>query len=70
VKAVGDLSRLRGALTRCVGVGPIAITGDQLDAGSLGQPRRGADSRAIGQDVDHFSTLEVDHDRAEAKALS
>jgi len=70
VKAVGDLPRLWSALTRCVGVETITIRGDQLDAGSLGQPRRSADSRAIGQAVDHFSTLKVDRDRAEAKALS
>jgi hypothetical protein len=69
VEAVGDLPRLWSALTRCVGVETITITGDQLDAGSLGQPRRSADSRAIGQDVDHGPTLEVDRDSAEAKGL-
>ncbi len=52
-EAVGDLLRLWSTLTRCVGIEPITITGDQLDAGSLGQPRRDAGSRAIGQDVDH-----------------
>jgi hypothetical protein len=69
VKAVGNLLRLRGAVTRCVGVKPVTITGDQFDAGSLGQPSRGADSRAIGQDVDHRPPLEVDCDRAIVKAF-
>ena len=69
VKAVGDLPRLWSALTRCLGVETITITSDQLDAGSLGQPRRGADRRAIGQNVDHRPTLEVDRDSPVAKAL-
>jgi len=56
VKAVGDLLRVWGTLTRRIGVEPITITSDQLDARTLGQPRHGADSRAIGQDVDHCPT--------------
>src|SRR5271166_1865444 len=69
VKAAGDLPRLWGALTRCFGVDTVTITGDQFDSGSLGQPCRGAGSRAIGQDVDHSPTFEIDRDGAEAKAL-
>jgi len=69
VKGVGDLPRLWSALTGCVGVDTVTIMGDQLDAGSLGQPRRGAGSRAIGQHVDHSPTFEVDRDGPEASAL-
>jgi hypothetical protein len=69
VKAVGDLPRLWSVLTRCVSVETITIPSDQFDAGSLGQPCRGADCRAIGQDVDHCPTLKVDRDRPVAKAV-
>ena len=69
VKAVGNLPRVCSAPTRCVGVETITITGDQLDAGSLGQLRRSADSREIGRDVDPCSTPKVDRDGAEAQAL-
>ena len=69
MKAIGDLLRLRRALTRGLGIEASAVAADHLHVGMVLEPVGGGPSRTIRQHVHHHTTLQVHNDRAVIRAL-
>ena len=69
METVSDLSRLRRALARCVGIKTGAISADNLDFRMPLEPVSRGGGRAIRQQIHHLTTLQVDDDRPEIRAL-
>ena len=68
VPSVGDLDSIRRTLPDPVGIGARPITGDDLHARMLAQPRRDGCGFPIGQEIDDGVRLEIHHHRAVAVA--
>jgi hypothetical protein len=69
MKAIGDLLRLRRALTRRLGIEASTVAADYLHVGMVPEPIGGGRSRTIRQHVNNHTTLQVHNDRAVIRAL-
>ena len=69
MKAIRDLSRLRRALTRGIRIETRAITADNFDFRMPLEPVSRGSGRAIRQQLHHLTTLQIDDDRPESRAL-
>jgi hypothetical protein len=69
MEAVSNLSRLWRALARSLGIETSAIAADDLDLRMPLEPLGRGSGHAIGQQLHHLTTLQVDDDRPEIRAF-
>jgi hypothetical protein len=67
---VSDLHGTGRALANAVGVGAGAITGDDLNTGTIAQPCGESGRFAIRQQIDHLVRLQIDQHSAVALSAS
>lgn len=60
---VGNLTRVRQGLCRCLRIPAAAVSCDDLDLGLLDQPGSGGRGLSVGEQSNRLSTLKIANDR-------
>ncbi len=70
VEAVGDLARLRCALSGTLRVESTPVAAHDLYGRTAGEPGRRRNSRSVLQDIQYLAPLKIDHDRPVGAAFA